>query len=240
MNTIAVQRQRGTRFSRRRALILRAAAQAFGRKGFHATTLEEIAAALNLTKASLYYYFSTKEELLFEVHLLSLQDLMHRIRAILAEQRSPVAQMRAVVAEHLRLLASDYEGAFLLQQEYELPASYRAEIVKLRDSYEHKVLAIVREGIRAGSFRVRDPRIAVHMILGAVNWFLRWYRSEGRLEVDEIIDAYMDFFFHGLLAPGASIGSAHEKEEEDGNHSRRMGKRGKGQPEKGQSRRRRP
>ncbi len=63
--------KKGARFSRKRELIVRAAAQAFGRKGFHATTLDEIAAELDVTKASIYYYFETKEELLYEVHLLS-------------------------------------------------------------------------------------------------------------------------------------------------------------------------
>jgi AcrR family transcriptional regulator len=197
----AVSAKPDTRFSRKRALILKAAAHAFGRKGFHATTLEEIAADLKVTKASLYYYFSTKEELLFEVHLLSLEDLIRRVDRILSEERSPVVQLQAIVAEHLRVLASDYEGAFLLQQEYELPQKYREEIIRLRDQYEHKVLGVVQEGVRQRLFRVKDPRIAVRMMLGAINWFLRWYRADGRLSVDEIADAYVDCIFYGLLAP---------------------------------------
>ena len=197
----AVSPQPDTRFSRKRALILKAAAHAFGRKGFHATTLEEIAADLKVTKASLYYYFSTKEELLFEVHLLSLGDLIRRVDHFLGEERSPVAQLQAVVAEHLRVLASDYEGAFLLQQEYELPQKYREEIIRLRDQYEHRVLGVVQEGVRQHLFRVKDPRIVVRMMLGAINWFLRWYRADGRLSVDEIADAYIDCIFYGLLAP---------------------------------------
>jgi AcrR family transcriptional regulator len=197
----ALSPQVDTRFSRKRALIIKAAAHAFGRKGFHATTLEKIAADLKVTKASLYYYFSTKEELLFEVHLLSLGDVLRRVDRILSEERSPVAQLQAIVAEHLRVLASDYEGAFLLQQEYELPQKYRDEIVRLRDQYEHKVLDVVREGVRQRLFRVKDPRIVVRMMLGAINWFLRWYHVDGRLSVDEIADAYIDCIFYGLLAP---------------------------------------
>jgi AcrR family transcriptional regulator len=193
--------QSDTRFSRKRALIIKAAAHTFGRKGFHATTLEEIAAALKVTKASLYYYFATKEELLYEVHLLSLGDVLRRVDGILSEERSPVTQLHEIVAEHLRVLASDYEGAFLLQQEYELPQKYREDIIRLRDEYEHKVLGVVQEGVRQRLFRVKDPRVVVRMMLGAVNWFLRWYRVDGRLTVDEIADAYIDCLFYGLLAP---------------------------------------
>jgi AcrR family transcriptional regulator len=190
-----------SRFSRKRALIIKSAAHAFGRKGFHATTLEEIAADLKVTKASLYYYFSTKEELLFEVHLLSMEDVLGRITRIKAETASPVDQLRAVITEHLRVLAADYEGAFLLQQEYDLPENYRLEIVKLRDRYEQEVLQIVEEGERQRLFRVKDTRVAVRMMLGSINWFLRWYRAGGRLTVDQIAEAYIDFIFYGLLAP---------------------------------------
>ena len=197
----AVSTQPESRFSRKRALILKAAAHAFGRKGFHATTLEEIAADLKVTKASLYYYFSTKEELLFEVHLLSLEDLIRRVERIVG----PGALAgRAAAGDHQRAsagAASDYEGAFLLQQEYELPQRYREEIIRLRDRYEHMVLEVVQEGSRQRVFRVKDPRIVVRMMLGAVNWFLRWYRADGRLTVDEIADAYVDYIFYGLLAP---------------------------------------
>jgi AcrR family transcriptional regulator len=190
-----------SRFSRKRALIIKSAAHAFGRKGFHATALDEIAADLKVTKASLYYYFSTKEELLYEVHLLSMEDVLNGIDRIRQEIASPVDQLQAVITEHLRVLAADYEGAFLLQQEYDLPEKYRLEIIKLRDRYEQAVLQIVEEGERQRLFRLKEIRIAVRMMLGSINWFLRWYRAAGRLTVDQIADAYIDFIFYGLLAP---------------------------------------
>ena len=195
-----------SRFSRRRAAIIKSAAHVFGRKGFHATTLEEIAAELQVTKASLYYYFSTKEELLYEVHLLSLQDVIGRVERIRATSDSPVDQLEAAITEHLRVLAGDYEGAFLLQQEYDLPEEYRKEIVRLRDKYEKTLLEIVQQGERERLFRVKDARIAVRMLLGAINWFLRWYRASGRLAVDEIAAAYVDVVFYGMLAPPTAGG----------------------------------
>lgn len=190
-----------SRFDRKRTLILKSAAHVFGRKGFHAATLEEIAALLKVTKASLYYYFSTKEELLYEVHLLSLEDVLARLDRARAGYESPVDQLRAAVTEHLRVLAGDYEGAFMLQQEYDLPDQYRASIVALRDRYEAQMLDIVQQGVRQRLFRTKDARVAVRMLLGSINWFLRWYRADGRLTVDEIAEAYMDFTFYGLLAP---------------------------------------
>jgi AcrR family transcriptional regulator len=208
MSSSAPVRDADSRFGRRRAAIIKSAAHVFGRKGFHATTLEEIAADLQVTKASLYYYFSTKEELLYEVHLLSMQDVLGRLERIQAAHDSPVAQLEAAVTEHLRVLAGDYEGAFLLQQEYDLPEEYRQEIIRLRDRYEKALLDIVQEGERQRVFRVKDARVAVRMLLGAINWFLRWYRAGGRLTVDEIAAAYVDFVLYGLLAPSTAAGSA--------------------------------
>ena len=198
-----------SRFGRRRVAIIKRAAHVFGRKGFHGTTLEEIAADLNVTKASLYYYFSTKEELLYEVHLLSMQDVLARVESIRAASDSPVEQMEAAITEHLRVLAGDYEGAFLLQQEYNLPEEYRVQIVRLRDRYEKILLEIVQQGERQRVFRVKDARVAVRVLLGGINWFLRWYRSSGRLTVDEIAAAYVDFVFYGLLASPTTFSDAH-------------------------------
>lgn len=197
-----------SRFSRRRATIIKSAAHVFGRKGFHATTLEEIAAELKVTKASLYYYFSTKEELLYEVHLLSMQDVLAGLETAQASHASPVEQLSAALTQHLRVLAEDYEGAFLLQQEYDLPEEYRDKIVSLRDRYEQGLLGIVQAGVRSRVFRVKDARVAVRMMLGGVNWFLRWFRAGGRLSVDEIAEAYVDFIFYGLLTPAGAMGDS--------------------------------
>lgn len=211
MSHSAPVRSADSRFGRRRAAILKSAAHVFGRKGFHGTTLEEIAAELQVTKASLYYYFSTKEELLYEVHLLSMHDVLGRVEGIRAASDSPVSQLEAAITEHLRVLAGDYEGAFLLQQEYDLPEEYRQQIVHLRDRYEKILLGIVQQGERQRLFRVKDARIAVRMLLGGINWFLRWYRSSGRLTVDEIAAAYVDFVFYGLLAPPTTFSEEQQR-----------------------------
>jgi TetR/AcrR family transcriptional regulator, cholesterol catabolism regulator len=197
----------GTRFSRRRASIITSAAQVFGRKGFHGATLDEIAAQLDVTKASLYYYFSTKEELLYEVHLLSMQGVIKGLELVRASFASPVEQLQEAIRSHIHVLAADYEGAFLLQQEYELPEAFRAEIVKLRDRYEHMLLEIIQAGVRQRLFRVKDARVVARMILGAVNWFVRWYRSGGRLTADEIADAYTDAILYGLLVGPSRAGA---------------------------------
>ena len=198
----AAQPTRSTRFSKQRERIIQRAAETFGRKGFHATTLDDIAAELGVTKASLYYYFANKEELLYAVHLMSMEDHLDRLNRILEEHpdASPTEKLELAISEHLKLLASKYEGAFLLQQEYELEEGHRKHVLELRNKYERKFLDIIHEGVRKHLFRAKDERITVFMIFGTINWFLRWYRSDGRLTVEEIARAFVDSIFFGLLS----------------------------------------
>lgn len=200
--------QKDKRFNARRDLIIKQAANVFGRKGFHATTLDDIAGQLGVTKASLYYYFSTKEDLLFAVLQTSMQEHLDRVDGALEAnaEASPARKLEAAITEHLRLLADQYEGAFLLQQEYELQdEEQQSEILTMRADYEQRFSDIIHEGVQSHTFRVRDERIAVLMILGSINWFLRWYRSDGRFSVDEIARVFVDMIMHGLLAGGRAL-----------------------------------
>lgn len=198
--------EKEARFNQRRELIIRRAAEVFGRKGFHATILDDIAAKLDVTKASLYYYFSTKEDLLYAVLQMAMRDHLDRIDRVLGENpdASPAKKLELAIAQHLQLLAEKYEGAFLLQQEYELEGTHREEIIELRREYEQRFVDIVQEGVQQHVFRVRDERVAVLMILGSINWFLRWFRSDGRFTVDEIARVFADLILHGLLVNSSS------------------------------------
>lgn len=200
-STAIAKRNKRDRFNKRRDLIIEKATQVFGRKAFHATTLDEIAGELGVTKASLYYYFSTKEDLLYAVLLTSIREHLSRADRVLDEnpEASPAKKLELLIAEHLRLLATKYEHAFLLQQEYELAEPHRTTIVDLRKEYQERFSRILHEGVERHYFRVRDESIAVLMILGSINWFLRWYRSDGRFTVDEIARTFVDMILHGML-----------------------------------------
>lgn len=198
-NTAEPRSFRQIRYDEKRVAIIKSAAKAFGRKGFFAATIEDIANELTMTKGSLYYYFSTKEELLFEVHQVSLHEVLINIRKIVASKALPDQKMRQAITKHLEVFAKEYEGAYLLQQEYNLPELYKKKIIALRDEYEKHLIGIVEEGVKAKLFSVKDTKITSFCILGAINWFLRWFSSSGKLTVDEIADIYSDFFLRGLL-----------------------------------------
>ena len=190
---------REIRYEEKRQAIIKSAAKAFGQKGFHAATIEDITNELKMTKGSLYYYFSTKEELLYKAHVLSLSRVLESILKINASGAPPAERIRAAITRHLQVLAEDFEGAFMLQYEFHLPPDYRDEILAMRNRYEENFVRIIRDGMESGEFRVANPRMVAFVMLGAINWFLRWYSSTGKHTVEEIADVYIDLFCLGLL-----------------------------------------
>lgn len=190
---------REIRYEEKKAAIIKSAAKAFGRKGFFATTIEDITNELKMTKGNLYYYFSTKEDLVYAVHLLSLEKVLLNIIKINATDNPPDVKLKAAISKHLEVLARDFEGAFMLQYEFHLPKKFLDEIMALRDLYQKNFVQIIEEGIQADIFRRQNARMAAFIILGSINWFLRWYASTGDWSVEEIIDAYIDLFCNGLL-----------------------------------------
>ena len=190
---------REIRYEEKKLAIIKSAAKAFGQKGFHAATIEDITNDLKMTKGSLYYYFSTKEELLFNAHLLSLEKVLKNIIKINATDDPPDIKLKTAILMHLEVLATDFEGAFLLQYEFHLPKEYLDEIIVMRDTYQKNFIQIIEEGIQTGIFKPQNARMVAFIILGSINWFLRWYSSTGRWSVKQITNAYVDLFCNGLL-----------------------------------------
>ncbi len=200
---------REIRYEEKKDAIIKAAAKAFGRKGFDSATIEEIANEIKMTKGSLYYYFKIKEELLYEAHLLSLKAVIDNITKINESPDPPNIKFRNAVIKHIEVLARDYEGAFLLQQEFALPEPYKKEVIALRDLYESQFNKIIYEGVKTKIFSVKDAKISSFCMLGAINWFLRWYSSPGRLTAQEIGEAFVDFFSSGLLIRRRNVQGEH-------------------------------
>ena len=190
---------REIRYEEKKLAIIKSAAKAFGQKGFHASTIEDITNDLKMTKGSLYYYFSTKEELLFNAHLLSLEKVLKNIIKINDTDDPPDMKLKTAISRHLEVLATDFEGAFLLQYEFHLPKKYLDEIIVMRDTYQKNFIQIIEDGIQAGIFKPQNARMMAFIILGSINWFLRWYSSTGSWSTAEISDAYIDLFCNGLL-----------------------------------------
>jgi AcrR family transcriptional regulator len=194
---------------RRRAEILHAALRAFRSRGYHATTLDDIAQNLGVRNTALYYYFPDKQSILHECHReasAELDRIVRKARTLLGAR----AQLQHVIREHVRVMTETLGGSPLAFEVTSFSPERQRELMKARDAYERAVRRIIERGIRSGAFRKVDSKVAVFVILGAINWIARWYRPEGALQADELGEQYAEHLVNGL-APAASEGTARRR-----------------------------
>lgn len=182
----------------RRNAILRAAAGCFNRQGYHGTTIEDIAARLNVTKGALYYYVRNKEEILFKCHQIALDIGMEGLRRAQALAGSPEDKLRLVLRHYLEGVTDELQGTVVLLEEGMLTPRHFREVVRRRDAFEKGMRAIVEAGIREGVFASRDSKIVTFAILGAANWVSKWYQPAGERSAEEIADILADYLVAGL------------------------------------------
>ncbi|HET9952466.1 MAG TPA: TetR/AcrR family transcriptional regulator [Candidatus Eisenbacteria bacterium] len=187
---------------RRRLEILRAALRAFRDRGYHQTTLDDIAARLDVRKSALYHYFPDKESILYECHRESLGEL-GRIVAEARDLATPRERLRHVIREHVRVMTNTLEGSPLAFEVTALSPERQTEIIAARDRYEREVRRLVEQGIREKDFRRVDAKVAAFAMLGAINWIARWYRPEGALQADTLGAQFADQMLDGLGSAGA-------------------------------------
>ena len=184
---------------RRRTEILHAALNAFRCKGYHATTLDDIAELLGVRKTALYHYFPDKEAILYACHQEGLEEVAGIIAAA-RRQLTSAEQLAYAIREHVRVMTDTLEGSSLAFETSALAPAHQSEVIAARDRYEQALREIVRAGIAAGEFRTVDPKIAVFAILGAINWIARWYTPKGSVRPPELGAQFADTLVRGLLA----------------------------------------
>lgn len=182
---------------RRRAEILHAALRAFREKGFHATTLDDIAEHLGLRKTALYHYFPDKEAILWACHQESLAELARIINGA-RKLESAGDQLAYVIREHVRVMTDTLEGSPLAFEVGAFSPERQRMIIAARDKYERAVRRIIARGITAGEFRTVDAKIAAFAVLGSINWIARWYNPEGSLHAEELGHQFADHLVGGL------------------------------------------
>ena len=178
--------------------ILKSAAGAFRRLGYHGATVEQIAAALHMKKGNLYYYFKNKEEILFACHQYSLDRLMELLAEIERNDATPDQKLRQLIVAFVHTILDELHGtALFLDLEALSPAHLKAVIVR-RDRFDHGMRQIVEQGIRSGLFAATDAKLLSFAILGAVNWIPRWFNPGGPSTSQEIADRFADYLIAGL------------------------------------------
>jgi TetR/AcrR family transcriptional regulator, cholesterol catabolism regulator len=199
--------------------ILLAAADVLQRNGYEATTMKDIAAAVNLTAASLYHHFRNKDALLLAVLEAGLEQVTFQIEPILNSPQPSDQKLRRMIHEHVVSLTQNTAvGAAMVfeirslmgvkpmsdfasvadKQSYAEFVTRRDAFFIRRDQFENLFRQVIREGIDNKTFRAVDVAIFTKTILGAHNWVGVWYKPGGRLDGQQIADMMADWFLRAL------------------------------------------
>jgi AcrR family transcriptional regulator len=175
-----------TRVARKRTRrvneILRVAAEVLGERGYHGTSLDEVADRLDLAKASLYYYFDSKEALFSACLGTVAEEAILRLGAIAAGPGTATDRLRRLVVEQQVITAADRpELSQLFLRRLEWPESLNVKIQDWHRRHEAIFVDVIDEGIRTGEFEVADPAVAAvarRCLLGALNFVPSWYHAD--------------------------------------------------------------
>ena len=191
---------REIRYSEKREKILKSAARLFAKNGYEKVTMEEIATKLKLNKATLYYYFKSKDEIFFMIQMQAIGQANDALEKVLDSNLGPKEKLREAIKSHVRIVTRDYITGTFRQRELVLPRELMVKVIAARNHFEENFEKIVLEGVKQGIFQENNWKLAVMSILGALNAIPRWYSPRGKLSSEEIGET-----ISALVIKGVSI-----------------------------------
>jgi AcrR family transcriptional regulator len=195
-----------TRYDQKLEFILRTAARIFAEKGFHSTSMRDIARATEVSLAGLYYYCKSKDELLFLIQDNCFGRVLERLEERLTETDEPCARLRLVIENHLSFFAANmaemkvlsHEADSLAGEMYEHVAGQKQQYTRL----VRRILADV-QAQQEGARPKLDLTVATYALFGMMNWIYNWYDPRGKLSVRDLVDNLTRLFLSGFLAGAA-------------------------------------
>ncbi len=184
--------------------ILRVSAAIFADKGYDRASIRDISAATGISLSGLYYYFRSKEELLFLIQDHCFGTLLQRLQEELPKVAAPQARLHHFVRNHLRFFLANREEMKVLSHESEvLSGDYRARVAAKKRRYTEEAAGILEEILPPGGV---DLRTATFSLFGMMNWIYTWYRPDRDGSADELAESMTHLFLRGCLAPRESDG----------------------------------
>jgi AcrR family transcriptional regulator len=179
-----------------------AALRLFKEKGYHATSMRDIAAAVGINKGSLYSYIKSKEDLLIPVFEQAQGVLCSQLEQISADPSlTSTDRLRRAIHAHVTAVADNLDVLTVYLSEWrQLATESLATNRDQRARYAYLFHEILRDGVASGEFRPMDTRIVMLGMIGMCNYLFRWYRPEGRMTPDELADTLIDMVMQGVAA----------------------------------------
>lgn len=185
----------------KRAAVLASAVRLFNAKGFHATSLDDVAEDLKVTKPTIYHYFGNKDDILFECVRSGLAAILDQTAHVAAQGGSGAERLRAMATEYARVMTQDFGMCVTRTPDAALSEESRARFRTLKREIDQAVRRVVAEGMADGSLRQGDVRLVTFTLTGALNWIGRWYDPDGPMSAGEVARNTVDILMTGLEPP---------------------------------------
>jgi AcrR family transcriptional regulator len=185
--------------SRHQAL-LETAARVICERGYEATSIQQVATACGLTKAGLYHYIRSKEQLLVEIMNYGLDLFEEQVLGPVLAIADPVERLRECMAKNVLMVTRGWskEIMIILQEHATLRGAARAQVNARKKRYVRFIESSFAEGMRAGRLRPANPKVAAFAFLGMALWIYQWYRPDGAISEGQLVQEMQGLFFGSL------------------------------------------
>jgi AcrR family transcriptional regulator len=173
--------------------ILEEAATLFYERGFRGTSVDAIAERLSVTKPFVYQHYRNKAALLKEIYIRVVQQSLACVCGARASPGTPRERLRRFVSDYTRLVIAEQRvTAIFFREENNLGDDCKDRINALKGDFDDELSALLQEGVDCGEFTIGDVRMTTLAIVGMISWLYTWYRSDGRLDPDGIVERMLD------------------------------------------------
>ena len=190
---------RDEQFEMKRQVVLRTAARTYSKRGFYETTLADIADELNISKPTLYYYFKSKDEILFECHRIGIEAI--------TDGETPMPQPGEVTGRerlaeflrrYVRMVVDDFGTCLVMTGINALEPENQGTVTEGRRRIDQMLRDILDDGVKDGSLDCPDPKMTAMCVFGAMNWIPRWYHQDGAMTVEELTRRLEDVLMRAI------------------------------------------
>jgi AcrR family transcriptional regulator len=184
----------------KRQAVLRAAVRMFNEHGFHATSLEAVAASLGISKPTIYHYLGNKDQVLLECISFGLDQLLQAAETTRRQPGTGIERLRSFLRRYAEINMGDFGRCVIRTGEEALSPESRQRFRALKKQIDVAMRKLIAEGIADGSIAPADPKILAFTLAGALNWPARWYDSDGELSAEDLSQQMVDILTDGFAA----------------------------------------
>ena len=199
---------RDEQFELKRQVVLRTAARTYSKRGFYETTLADIADELNISKPTLYYYFKSKDEILFECHRIGIEAITDGDKPMpTAAEATGRQRLEEFIRRYVRMVVDDFGTCLVMTGTNALEPENRGRVIEGRRKIDGMLREILDQAVKDGTLDCPDPKMTAMFIFGAMNWIPRWFHMDGALTLADVTDRLMDMVLRATLPDRARDGA---------------------------------